>query len=140
MPEFPELDFDIDFGYGVKPSLSTNYVIEGPADMFVGEDFYDGVGKPLLAEWIEPIQKPDVADFEEEIALLSGWKDTVPDLLEVYDMPEPPMIDDFFDDEYSGLLVNEIYEPDFETYSPVIESFYEKPEINEFFGGEFEFF
>ena len=86
----PEIDLDIRFGADGKPTLETDFVVEGPAELFKDDEFLnfaDGVKRPTLDGFIEDIESPDLSTFKKEQANLNTWNDSKPNLLDVYDVP-----------------------------------------------------
>ena len=86
----PEIDLDIKFGADGKATLETDFVVEGPAELFKDDEFFnfaDGVKRPTLDGFIEGIESPDLSTFQKEQADLNTWNDSKPNLLDVYDVP-----------------------------------------------------
>ena len=106
-PEYfpaPKIDLDIGFNQYGKPELKTDFVVEGPAELFTGSDFDAGVGRPILDTFIEPIERPDTRQFDYEINQLDSFRENKPTLLEVYDVPPPPTIDDYPSEDFRGII------------------------------------
>lgn len=62
----PEIDLDIKFGANGKATLETDFVVEGPAELFKDDDFFnfaDGVKKPTLNGFIGGTESPDLSTF-----------------------------------------------------------------------------
>ena len=55
------------------PIVKKEFVVEGPPALFTGENFYDGVGNPLVETLTKPLHKADIPVFEQQIGALEKW-------------------------------------------------------------------
>ena len=54
--------------YVPETSGDTSYPVEGPAELFAGEDFYDGEEMPLVDTFTQPLfNRDEISLFEDQI-------------------------------------------------------------------------
>ena len=56
--------------------LGGSFAVEGPAEVFRGEDFYDGSDRPLVENFEKPlVRRSEISQFEDKIGEKEYWQD-----------------------------------------------------------------